>query len=69
MGARLPKKETGVHASYELGIDWSKRKKNLKKKETDLLVKFLKKFLQHNCMDLMLLLLLIRKGVGEIELC
>lgn len=26
MGARLPKKETGVHASYELGIDWSKRK-------------------------------------------
>ncbi|NMB98078.1 MAG: hypothetical protein GYA02_15990 [Clostridiaceae bacterium] len=26
MGARLPKKETGVHASYELGIDWSKKK-------------------------------------------
>lgn len=26
MSARLPKKETGVHASYELGIDWSKKK-------------------------------------------
>lgn len=26
MGARLPKKETGPHGSYELGSDWSKRK-------------------------------------------
>ena len=26
MGARLPKKETGPHGSYELGSDWNKRK-------------------------------------------
>ncbi len=26
MGARLPKKETGPHGSYELGSDWSKTK-------------------------------------------
>jgi hypothetical protein len=26
MGARLPKKETGPHGSYELGSDWSNKK-------------------------------------------
>lgn len=29
MGARLPKKETGPHGSYELGSDWSKKKAEL----------------------------------------
>lgn len=41
MGARLPKKETGVHASYELGIDWSKKKEEFEEERNQSIGKIL----------------------------
>ena len=41
MGARLPKKETGVHASYELGIDWSKKKEEFEEERNRFIGKIL----------------------------
>ena len=41
MSARLPKKETGVHASYELGIDWSKKKEEFEEERNQFIGKIL----------------------------
>jgi hypothetical protein len=41
MGARLPKKETGPHGSYELGSDWSKRKAEFEEERNQYIGKIL----------------------------
>lgn len=41
MSARLPKKETGEHASYELGTDWSKKKAEFKEEKEETIMKII----------------------------
>lgn len=43
MTARLPKKETGPHASYELGIDWNKKKTEFVDERNESIFKILEK--------------------------
>lgn len=43
MTVRLPKKETGPHASYELGIDWNKKKTEFLDERDELIFKILEK--------------------------
>ncbi len=41
MGARLPKKETGPHGSYELGSDWSNKKAEFEEEKNKFIGKIL----------------------------
>ncbi len=43
MPARIPKKETGPHGSYELGSDWSKRKAEFEEERNRFVSKILEK--------------------------
>lgn len=41
MSTRLPKKESGEHASYELGTDWSKKKAEFKEEKEETIMKII----------------------------
>lgn len=41
MSTRLPKKETGEHASYELGTDWTKKKAEFEEEKEGTIMKII----------------------------
>lgn len=41
MAVRLPKKESGEHASYELGTDWSKKKAEFEEEKEETIMKII----------------------------
>jgi len=41
MSARLPKKESGPHSTYEIGTDWTKKKAEFKEEENEYIMKII----------------------------